>query len=86
MSMSSISILPSARRISAPASLNCKCLVAFLIVLVDDDEEAVAKQVNEQSIVVHNNDSSVHCRRSDIIIYFPSKLSKTRSLFDFLLG
>ena len=77
MSMSSISILPSARRISAPASLNCKCLVAFLIVLVDDDEEAVAKQVNEQSIVVHNNDSSVHRRHLEIIIYFPSKSSKT---------
>ena len=33
--------------------------MAFLIVLVDDDEEAVAKHVNEQSIVVHNNDSPV---------------------------
>ena len=46
---------------SAPASLkckSCKCLVAFLIVLVDDDEEAVAKHLNEQSIIVRNNDCS----------------------------
>ena len=33
--------------------------MAFLIVLVDDDEQAVAKHMNEQSIVVHNNDCSV---------------------------